>query len=102
MPSKPTVSKAYTHTPGWVFRLMFPTDRIILESLSRDYLFDWMSNLTAGNPRDVFDMYFLAEDVKPFYEKWFTEMYHKKKCGSLWRRIRAIPYRWQWGTIPLW
>jgi hypothetical protein len=87
--------------PAWVYRLMFPADRVVLESLNIDALFEWMGNLTRGNPKDVWDMYFLAQDIKPEYEAWIVKFYNKKACGSLWRRIRSIPARHKRG-LPLW
>jgi hypothetical protein len=81
---------------------MFPTDRLVLESLNVDYLFDWMSNLTNQPARDIWDMYFMVdEEVKDRYNEWWERMYHGEQCGSLWRRIRAIPARYKRG-IPIW
>lgn len=87
--------------PAWVYRLMYPADKVVLESLSLDALFEWMSNLTAGNPKDVWEMYFLAEEIKPEYEKWIYSMYNEKHVGSIFKRIKSIPTRYKRG-IPLW
>jgi hypothetical protein len=88
--------------PSWVYNLMYPADKAVLESLSIDALFEWMGNLTRGNPRDVWDMYFMVGDeLKQEYSEWIANMYTKKQVGAFWRRIRAIPKRWK-RALPLW
>lgn len=95
--------KAYLHTPEWVTSLLYPEDKIILESLGRDYFADWYA-MGGEDTHKYFDFYFWLtkhERRRREFERWYTKMFVQRNCGCFWRRIRSIPARHR-GRLPLW
>lgn len=80
--------------------LKYPQDKILIEALNIDDLFDWFSGYTRLNSIEYFKF---VDSFEPWtregeealkeFNAWWDEMYRKKKSGTLFKRIKAALWR---------